>query len=257
MKYNHVIETLRCRCRALSSQYYSSYDKEIEAIGASRSFIRYRVTDEMSYKLGMLIDREYQSFSHLIHDIRAQIPVRLDLFLAGCTAEEDLLHIQAAEDAVRECLARISPDCSRPNVPYERNIVGEEADAIISRFRSTWGYDPVKQWYPVTGGTEEDKLFIMVEHIENYMDEICRLIGLPENRMYTYGEGRYPGIPACSEVEELIGYGGCEIAYTDKDFRWIIYFSHEQTVTFAGSILPGIQKILKKEREHWNKWELF
>ena len=48
--------------------------------------------------------------------------------------------------------------------------------------------------------------------------------------------------------------GGCEVAYTDKDFRWLIYFSHEGTVTFAGSFVPQVKNILRNETAHWNRW---
>ena len=43
--------------------------------------------------------------------------------------------------------------------------------------------------------------------------------------------------------------------YTDKDFSWAIYFSHENTVAFAGSIVPTVKELLANEKEHWDKFE--
>ena len=43
--------------------------------------------------------------------------------------------------------------------------------------------------------------------------------------------------------------------YTDKDFSWAIYFSHENTVAFAGTIVPKVKEMMSKEKEHWNKFE--
>lgn len=50
-------------------------------------------------------------------------------------------------------------------------------------------------------------------------------------------------------------YGGCETIYTDKDFSWAIYFSHEDTVAFAGSIVPKAKELLSTKKEYWNKFE--
>ena len=59
----------------------------------------------------------------------------------------------------------------------------------------------------------------------------------------------------CIETVEMNEYGGLEIIYTDKAFSWAVYFSHEDTVAFAGSIVPQIKELLSKEKEHWNKFE--
>ena len=56
-------------------------------------------------------------------------------------------------------------------------------------------------------------------------------------------------------MDDITGYGGNECAYLPKDLSWIIYFSHEGTVTFAGSILSAVRELLAGEREHWNKWD--
>ena len=35
----------------------------------------------------------------------------------------------------------------------------------------------------------------------------------------------------------------------------MVYFSHEETVSFAGAIVPKIKEVLKAEKEHWNRFE--
>ena len=50
-------------------------------------------------------------------------------------------------------------------------------------------------------------------------------------------------------------YGGCETIYTDKDFSWAIYFFHEDTVAFAGSIVPKAKELLSTKKEYWNRFE--
>ena len=94
----------------------------------------------------------------------------------------------------------------------------------------------------------------MYDYFEPYMKQLEQIIGLPQTHIYSYGEDVSRPVN-CLETVEIIEYGGCETIYTDKDFTWAIYFSHENTVAFAGSIVPKIKELLSNESEHWNKFE--
>ncbi len=50
--------------------------------------------------------------------------------------------------------------------------------------------------------------------------------------------------------EEIVSYNGLEKYYCDKSNDWIIYFSHENTVTFGGKVIIDI---LKSEWINWKK----
>ncbi len=100
-----------------------------------------------------------------------------------------------------------------------------------------------------------DKFFVMFDYAEPYMEQIKQIIGLPQTHIYSYGEDAFRP-ENCIETVELIEYGGCESIYTDKGFSWAIYFSHENTVAFAGSIVSAVKELLSKEKEHWDKFEL-
>lgn len=89
----------------------------------------------------------------------------------------------------------------------------------------------------------------MFDYFEPYLKEFSTLIGIPENHIYEYGESAFRPVH-CLETIELQEYGGCETVYTDKDFTWLICHSHEDTVAFAGTIVPKIKELLKKEEEH-------
>ena len=107
---------------------------------------------------------------------------------------------------------------------------------------------------PLNGTSGEGKLFIAPGRIEPYLPQISRLLELPRNRIYEYGEGWYEE-PCCAEVEALEPYSGVETACCPRVFSWIIYYSHENTLTFAGSIVPEIRKILVSERAYWDRFE--
>ena len=142
-------------------------------------------------------------------------------------------------------------------IPYARVIVGEEAASLIDRFRSVWGYVNTSFWFPLLGEAPEEiseKFFIMYEYCEPYMRQLEQIIGLPQEHIYSYGENGFRP-ECCFETAELIAYSGQETIFTDKGFTWAIYFSHENTVSFAGSIVPKVKNLLMAEKAHWDKFE--
>ena len=222
--------------------------------GKSSCFFRYLVTNEIEDQLCTLVDEEFMDFEEFLGLARGILTAYGDVRLKK-PPEDALAYIREAEEAFLALLETVQPDCAAPEIPYLRYLTGEERKNVIVRFRASWGYIPHKYWYPMNGQeSREDRLFLHMDHVEDYLLEIERFLGLPENHIYSYGEGDCAGRD-CMEMAELVGYNGFENACCDKDFTWLIYFSHEETVTFAGSILPEIRKLLEPEREHWNRWE--
>lgn len=250
VRFNNVIDTLRQFCWDKHAAYAEEYEQR-----GGQCFYRYLVMDELHEKLCTLVDRDFSNFEACLAAVKALIPMSLNPTLQNPTPVAEHF-IREAETAFRERLERIRPDCPTPKIPYLRNLTGEEAVEIADLFREKWDYVPRNYWHPMTGGEpREDRLFISVDYVEPYWDELEKLLGLPETHLFCLSESNYPGGPACMEMAKLIGYGGLENACCDRDFTWIIYFSHENTVTFAGSILPHVRKLLAAEREHWNRWE--
>ena len=138
--------------------------------------------------------------------------------------------------------------------PYYRFVNGEERERLEYAILEKWDYDPVHYWYPLRGGFDEEKLFFPADRLEPYLDRLCGLLGLPDRHLYEYGEGCREAIQLAM-VDDIYGYGGFECMYLPEDLSWAVYFSHEDTVTFAGSILGAVKELLADEREHWNKWE--
>ena len=52
-------------------------------------------------------------------------------------------------------------------------------------------------------------------------------------------------------ITELEEYSGIEKIYFDDKGEWAIYFSHENTVTFVGTIITDSLKV------NWNNWKAF
>lgn len=253
MVFNNVTNTLRNWCNEMTLHYSNEYQLERTRAGQSLRFLSYLVTAELSYKLGTIIDKDYPSFEIYRNAVLELIPIHIDHALKKELGKIETYYVQRAESAFREYMDSVLSDCPSPGVPYCRIIRGSEANSIADHFYEAWKYDTT-YWYPLNSMSGKDMLFISPKRIEPYLGTIRQLLGLPQNHIYEYGESVYDN-PHCAEVDELGDYSGCESAFCPKDFSWIIYFSHENTVTFAGTIVPQIKEILRSEMEHWNRFE--
>lgn len=250
MKFNHVIDTLRQFCLEKAAAYAEEYEQR-----GGLYFYRYLVMNELHVKLCTLVDREFSNFGACLAAVKALIPGHLNSTLQNPSPVAEHF-IREAEAAFRKRLESLRPDCPAPKIPYLRHLTGEEAECMAARFREKWDYVPQNYWYPMDGQKiREDRLFLSADYVEDYWEALEKLLGLPGTHVFCLNESNYPGGPACMEMVELIGYGGLENACCDRGFSWIVYFSHENTVTFAGSILPQVRRLLAAEREHWNRWE--
>lgn len=250
MIYNGVTEYLRLRFAELEKKYYEWNQQERADTGRSCLFVKRFFYDEMAYKVLYLVDREFDSFGAYLDAVRELVPVRRS-YVVRSTAYPELL-----AEAERECLAFLDgvkeTDTAEPD-GYCRVILGEERERLEYAILEKWGYC-VDYWYPLKGSFDEQKLFLNVEYLEPYWDRLCSILGLPEQRVYDYGESFFDD-GQLSEVDTIVGCGGNETAYLPKDLSWIIYFSHEETVTFAGGIVSMVKELLYAEREHWNRWD--
>ena len=256
MNYNKIISALHDWCIEKSEKFYKEYE---EAGGTI--WIKASTAGELSFKLSMLIDKNFDSVDSLMDAIEAMIDIHYDFGLKHSADETAVTRYQISKiyDQFREYMKLVcAPDAVLPEMKsYERVIVGEEADAIIEKIKNVWGYVNTDYWYPICGNEQDhipNKAFIMSEYFENEWDKVSELLRCSEKHIYSYGESAYD-IPFCMEVDKIEDYSCSEWVYTDKDFTWFIYFCHEDTVAFAGSITELIKETFKDKAEHWNRYE--
>lgn len=222
--------------------------------------VGYHLVYELIFKRSTLMDRPFESKN----DFREAILAMMEIHYEPCILEPQNNAAQhMIEKTNRAFCAYLDEVLSEPGIPapvdilFRRIIVGDEAKGLIEKFRTVWGYVNTCCWFPLMGNEPEEieeKFYIMFQYLEPYQKALEKLLGLPQTHIYSYGETAF--MPEhCEEVAELIEYGGCESIYTDKDFSWAIYFSHEDTVAFAGAIVPKVKELLCAEKEHWDKFE--
>ena len=255
MDYNHIINRLKLWCIQNAKRYQKAYGAH-----GGIAYVGYQLSYELEFKLSMLMDKSYESADAMKQDIAALMDVHYEPSVQhpqNSTARQIIDKTNRAFLAFLEEVLSGGDALPPAEIPYARVIVGDEAASLIDRFRSVWGYVNTSFWFPLLGEAPEaisEKFFIMYEYCEPYMRQLEQIIGLPQEHIYSYGENAfYPEF--CFETAELIAYSGYETMFTDKGFTWAIYFSHENTVSFAGSIVQKAKNLLMAEEARWDKYE--
>ncbi|WP_347157936.1 hypothetical protein [Pontibacter chitinilyticus] len=118
-----------------------------------------------------------------------------------------------------------------------------------------WGAEGL--WTPLNG----EKASETVDYFE--YDEFQSAFGL-EKLKEVIAEIETGNVYEISEIEEdkvipvsdIDEYGGVEMFYTNSNAEWVIYLSHENTITIAGAKLLEALKSKWSDWNHYNKpWE--
>ena len=255
MIFNNIINHLKRWCLNKAEIYQKAYGGY-----GGVTYVGYQVAYELEFKLSTLIDKSFESVGDLKTEILNFIDVHYEpsvLKPQNNSAKHIIQKTNQEFCIFLEELTSQKEPLELADVPYTRVIIGSEAISLQDKFRSVWGYVNTSLWFPLMGNEPEEiseKFFVMFDYLEPHMKELEQIIGLPQVHIYSYGEN-FLRPENCVETVELIEYGGHETIYTDKDFSWAIYFSHENTVSFAGSIVPMVKDLLSDEKEHWDKFE--
>jgi hypothetical protein len=135
-------------------------------------------------------------------------------------------------------------------LPYRRVLTNEESNATWSRLRTRWEIPP-GYWFPLADCKVPD----VVAFKTNAFDEAVpyqRLRDVMASRgierlweLREYGP-EYEEDPALFEPS----YNGAEGYWSSGDLDWIIYASHESSVTVGGWLLAEVQRMWPSSQAH-------
>lgn len=255
MILNNLINHLKQWCINKAEAYQRAYG----GCGGF-TYVGYQVAFELEFKLSTLIDKSFDNLEDFKREVLSFMNVHYEPSVIkpqNSTAEYIIDKTNQEFLDYLDNLIFKTEELQLAELPYTRVIVGSEAMALQDRFLSVWGYENTSCWYPLAGDEPQnvsEKFFVMFDYFEPYMKQFEQMIGLPKTHIYRYGENNFRP-QHCIEAVELDGYDGAEMIYTDKEFTWAVYFSHESTVAFAGALVPNVKELLLNEKEHWNKFE--
>ena len=135
-------------------------------------------------------------------------------------------------------------------LPYNKRLKTKETDFVYKQLNKYWNYNG-GYWNPLKEKYTLETIFVMEEYLsekdkENIIDYLKK-----ENKLfYTVDELDYN-----CETEDMY-FGGSERVYTSKEFDWIIYFSHERTVTFGGqNLINFVRNLFSNKMDKINNWK--
>jgi len=154
----------------------------------------------------------------------------------------------------REALADLFSKATSASVanveplPYRRVLSQEEFATVCQRLAEVWGATG-GYWYPLHSRTHPSLIAFELARIdrprlEAALDGFLRAAGAA--RMFEIREWGESYLTEAAAHD--FDYTGAEGFFTDPDFRWIVYCSHESTITLGGEIAavapPDFERIV-------------
>ena len=257
MVYKNVNDSLRLWCRetakAGAEKAAAQASKDLRS---SSAFLFCRALVELDFWLGCLTDADFPDYASYQQSVRALLREKARPALLRELKETGLPVILRAETAFGEKLSALPPDCIAPDIPYFRILPESESFLVKLRLSEQWAFEDNRSWYPLSGPEKpiRELFFLPADRLTPYLPRLEKLLSLPAEHLFCLEESR-SGRPNCFETAELEEYQGSELLYAARDFSWLIYFSHENTVSFAGSIVPAAKELLLDENAYWDRWE--
>ena len=166
--------------------------------------------------------------------------------------DERKAYVQRIEALTEKDLVSVKP------IPYRRTLKKLEIQQIWTRLKEQWevGKQSGWYWYPLEKCNITDVQAFYDEYFhEEVGSEVIKEI--LENRkncliweLREFGQG-YEMEPALLDISYKIGEG----YWCSENMDWIVYVSHEGTVTFGGWLLAEVKKHWKNWRERlWKTW---
>ena len=137
-------------------------------------------------------------------------------------------------------------------LPYRRRLLEKEASEVREQLLKHWNFDG-SYWEPLTSCSPHPFIFFSKDNLTDQdYKKIKKIISdRAENKIYEITEEQYDYLTDNSEFEP-----DCyETIYTDKNFDWIVYGSHEGTIAFGGAwLLTELDRQLSDKKELVNQW---
>jgi hypothetical protein len=191
--------------------------------------------------------------------------MKVMLIRAGDTAEDDFTRNatneikQRVTDEERAAYCRYIEDLSALDLesiepfPYRRVLDDEETKAIWSRLRRIWNITE-HYWYPLSDRPSNEVEAFQASW-NSIQPEVLRSL-LAERGIERVWELREYG-PQYEEDTVLFEslYTGSEGYWSAGDLDWIVYASHEGSVTVGGWVLSTLKSMHPAWKEHlWQGW---
>lgn len=167
--------------------------------------------------------------------------------IAIAARQEEREHfVQYLQNLAPEALAQIAP------LPYRRRLNEEESSIVRQQLLERWRYDG-NHWVPLAANIPANTLFVaqsaMTQADRNAVtDYICQH-AMPY--LFEITADHSDAEITCRDLDT-----NCyATVYCDENYNWLIYGSHESTLTFAGEqLLLFVRQLFAGREQELNKF---
>lgn len=154
--------------------------------------------------------------------------------------------IQYLQNLTPEILAQVVP------LPYRRRLNEEESRQVRQQLLTRWRYDG-GYWDPLTDNSPWNTLFVAQDALtESDRRAICDYICQHATpHLFEITEENTDAEISCKEIDTRC----YETVYCDEHYNWLLYGSHESTLTFAGDqLLAFVRQLFAGREALLNQW---
>ncbi|MCS3797798.1 hypothetical protein [Niastella sp. OAS944] len=219
-------------------------------------FPRYNALDAILKGIELLVPTEYRDFKTLKKDI---IEVALENETAFTNNPDNDIEEKAIKEervkfkAYVESLKESDVKDIEP-LPLRRRLKTNEKMTVRQMLHEVWGYDG-DYWEPLGKKSPKETVFLLSKYITDgdrlFIKELLAKKG--GKHLYEVNE---TGDDYETDLESISSfYQDHEVMYFDETYKWAIYGSHEETITFGGEwLINSIKERFKDRPELINSW---
>ena len=136
------------------------------------------------------------------------------------------------------------------NAEYYKGIIDHlEVFSLTLKLNGTWGIDIGTYWFPLKPVKRADVISFKADDFIKYFGYVSLRECLDKNSVIVevreWSENVF--VINFENFEPEYGNGG-EGYWFDRNMKWIIYCSHENSITFGG------EDLIKRIKENWKEW---
>jgi hypothetical protein len=237
-------------------------------------FPRYNVLTAIQQGVETLVGQEFQSFenckqqladiglkSHSIFTIDSNQEINLlgesgkyksttgsqNPIAKNAMTEERTKFVEFINSRTTENISQVE------SMPYRHRLTDKEMVLVRKQLADIWNYDG-GYWNPLDYKCSKETVFVMEDNLtEDDNRKIVEfIVANSSKRLFEITEDRID-----YEIElDSFNLDLYETIVTDKSFSWVIYGSHEDTLTFGGTkLIEFIKSLFIDRHDKLNKWE--
>jgi hypothetical protein len=130
-------------------------------------------------------------------------------------------------------------------------------ESVKTNLKNKWNINPYDFWIPLQGKPTENTIYFETENFENKigyekLNQILKEINI--GNIYSFNEAREESIYSEILIKK---YDSPDIFFTNENVDWVIYQTHEETISFAGKeLIDKIKLLWKNWEDNVNPWEI-